>query len=246
MRAAISVVMVGLAVAIVAAQGPGGPGAMAPREERKLVAQFDTDGDRRVNAAERKAAREWLAGQPQAGPLAMLRRMGQGGGMGRGYEPATPGARMTPAAVPSGGSRPTGPPPAGAPGAGALPGPPPGVPPGMPPMPMVAMAAAKPALDPLHGLNDETKPLRSRLLAVPALRATYLRYVREIAETHLDWQKIEPVARRYQALIAAAVKADTRRLYSYQRFQHDLTEGEHGLKPFIEARRAFLLKTLPR
>ena len=37
-------------------------------------------------------------------------------------------------------------------------------------------------LDPLVGLNDTTKPLRSKLLAVPALRQRYLSYVREIAE----------------------------------------------------------------
>ena len=108
------------------------------------------------------------------------------------------------------------------------------------------MAAAKPDLDPLHGLNDATKPLRSRLLSVPALRARYLRYVREIAERHLDWKTIESVARRYQALIATALEADTRKLYSNDRFQHDLTEGEHGLKPFLEARRAFLLKAVPK
>ena len=44
------------------------------------------------------------------------------------------------------------------------------------------------SLDPLVGLDDASKPLRSKLLAVPALRARYLRYVREIAERWLDWQ----------------------------------------------------------
>ena len=36
-------------------------------------------------------------------------------------------------------------------------------------------------LDPLVGLDDTRKPLRSRLLAVPALRARYLDHVRTIA-----------------------------------------------------------------
>ena len=36
-------------------------------------------------------------------------------------------------------------------------------------------------LDPLVGLDDATKPLRSKLLAVPALRERYLSYVRDIA-----------------------------------------------------------------
>ena len=37
------------------------------QQERKLVAQFDKNGDKRLDAAERKAAREWLATQPAAG-----------------------------------------------------------------------------------------------------------------------------------------------------------------------------------
>src|SRR5205809_178496 len=45
---------------------PGGPGGPGPggfggvREKTKLVKQFDKDGDGRLNAAERKAAREFL------------------------------------------------------------------------------------------------------------------------------------------------------------------------------------------
>lgn len=523
MRAGISAAMMGLTVVMAAAQGPGGPGGGPVREERKVVAQFDRDGNSRLDASERAAARAWLADQPQTGPFAALRRMGQGGGpgggMGRGYAPATAGKRITPNDVTSAGAAPlydrgtlrtifiqfpqedwaeeldafwntdvevpatvtvdgrTYPDvgihyrgassfmmvPAGSkrslnlsfdfvrdaqallgfrtlnllnvngdptyvrpllygdiaqrhirlpkvnyvtvvingeywgvyinaqqfnsdftkeayghaggarwkvPGSpwgragmeylgddasaykalyeiksrdtpeswaalirlfrtlnqtppdrlegalapmldidgtlrflavemalvntdgywvrasdyaiymepggrfhvvphdvneslmeegfgrggnrppGAPPGPPPGVmprpPAGVPPMPMGGMAAAKPTLDPLYGVDDPRMPLRSKLLAVPALRAKYLRYVREIAENQLDWKKIEPAARRYQALIADAVKSDTRKLYSYERFEHDLTEGEHSLKAFTEARRAFLLKATPR
>ena len=47
-------------------------------------------------------------------------------------------------------------------------------------------------LDPLVGLNDARKPLRSRLLAVPALKARYLDHVRTIAEDWLDWNKLKP------------------------------------------------------
>ena len=119
-------------------------------------------------------------------------------------------------------------------GASPLPAPPPG------------MFNARVDLDPLYGLSDASKPLRSRLLAVPGLRAKYLRYVREIAERSLDWERLEPAARRYQALIAADVKADTRKLYSFERFQSDLAEGEHSIKSFVERRRAFLLKAIPK
>jgi hypothetical protein len=94
-------------------------------------------------------------------------------------------------------------------------------------------------LDPLIGLDDPSRPLRSKLLAVPALRQRYLAYVREIAERWLNWKTLEPLAVQYQALIAADVKADTRKLDSFDAFQVGLSE----LKTFVEQRRAFLLSS---
>ena len=96
-------------------------------------------------------------------------------------------------------------------------------------------------LDPLIGLDDGTKPLRSRLLAVPALRERYLGYVREIADKWLDWRTLEPMVAQYQALIADAVKADTRKLYSTEAFTADVATSEASIKRFVDARRAFLL-----
>jgi hypothetical protein len=95
-----------------------------------------------------------------------------------------------------------------------------------------------PELDPLVGLNDEGKALRSKLLAVPALRARYLAYVREIAERWLDWKVLGPMAQQYNDLIAADVKADTRKIYSTEAFESGL---DGSLKSFVERRRAFLL-----
>ena len=100
-------------------------------------------------------------------------------------------------------------------------------------------------LDPMIGLDDSTKPLRSKLLAVPALRARYQGYVRDIAEKWLDWKVLGPKVQRYQALIAADVKADTRKLYSFEAFQNDVETGERSLRSFVEKRRAFLLKSTP-
>jgi hypothetical protein len=139
---------------------------------------------------------------------------------------------------------PGGPPPgapAAAGGAAAGRGAPPGLP-GLPPFPPT-FGRAQVDLDPLIGMDDANKPLRSRLLAVPKLRARYLAYVREIAEKWLDWKTIEPIARRYQTVIAAEVKADTRKLYSTERFQADLAESPESLKHFADRRRVFLLKT---
>jgi spore coat protein CotH len=98
-------------------------------------------------------------------------------------------------------------------------------------------------LDPLVGLDDASKPLRSKLLAVPALRERYLSYVREIAQKWLDWRTLEPRVQQYQALIADAVKADTRKLYSFEAFTSDVAGSERSLKSFVDRRRAFLLKT---
>jgi hypothetical protein len=101
--------------------------------------------------------------------------------------------------------------------------------------------AGGPELDPLIGLDDPTKPLRSKLLAVPRLRARYLSFVRDIAQRWLDWSVLEPQLKRHQALIADEVKLDTRKLYSYDEFTSALTGPENSLKAFVTKRRAYLL-----
>lgn len=111
-------------------------------------------------------------------------------------------------------------------------------------------------LDPLAVANDASKPLISKLLAVPELRARYLAYVRDIAENWLDWNRLGPIVTQYQTLIADDVKADTRKLDSYEAFvngisgenQNEAQPGAPGggratsLKAFAEKRRAYLLK----
>jgi len=71
--------------------GPGRPGG-PQRPERKLVEQFDQDGNQRLDLEERRAARKALKDQPQQPG----RRFGPPGGFGRGgnREPAKPGARV--------------------------------------------------------------------------------------------------------------------------------------------------------
>ena len=74
-------------------------------------------------------------------------------------------------------------------------------------------------LDPLVGLDDARKPLRSKVLAVPALRAKYLANIRTIAEKSLDWKTLGPVVAEYRKLIEKEVEADTRKLESFEAFQ---------------------------
>lgn len=109
-------------------------------------------------------------------------------------------------------------------------------------------------LDPLIAAKDESKPLLSKLLAVPSLRTRYLGYVKDIAEKWLDWERLGPVAQKYHQLIAEHIAADTRKLSSTEAFEKSLTENVRGgggpgpgggetigLKVFAEKRRAYLL-----
>jgi hypothetical protein len=109
-------------------------------------------------------------------------------------------------------------------------------------------------LDPLISANDPTKSLAAKLLAVPALRARYLGYVRDIAEKWLDWQKLSPTVDQYVALISDDVKADTRKLDPTDDFFKGITSdvegrgfgpgggGTIGLKNFADQRRKYLLE----
>ena len=112
-------------------------------------------------------------------------------------------------------------------------------------------------LDPLLAANDPSKPLLSKLLAVPELRTRYLQLIREISDKWLDWEKLGPIAEKYHKLVAAEVAADTRKLDSTEDFEKSLTEdiagkgggpggnGTMALKNFADQRRAYLKRILP-
>ena len=85
-------------------------------------------------------------------------------------------------------------------------------------------------------------------------------YVREVADTWLDWKKLGPMATDLQKLIAADVEKDTRKLETTEAFRASLLGVEAdappsegiirgfvpgptiGLKAFADQRRAYLLK----
>ncbi|MFO0917652.1 MAG: CotH kinase family protein [Planctomycetaceae bacterium] len=103
-------------------------------------------------------------------------------------------------------------------------------------------------LDPLIGLDDSRKPLRSKLLAVPEYRRRYLQYVRELAVHELDWANLGPVVAGFRSLIDEPLHKDTRKLESYDAFLRvtasDATQGqgrETPLRVFADRRRAYLL-----
>jgi spore coat protein CotH len=115
-------------------------------------------------------------------------------------------------------------------------------------------------LDPLVGLDDARKPLRSKVLSVPTLQARYLQYVRAIAE-QLDWSKLGPVVAKHRAMIDNEVKIDTRKLETHEAFlkatadtaESNSAAPEQGwraapmpLRAFADQRRSYLLNYSPK
>ncbi len=100
-------------------------------------------------------------------------------------------------------------------------------------------------VDPLIGLDDVKKPLRSRLLSVPALKTRYLEHVRTIATDWLDWTKLGPIVAERRALIEKEIEADTRKLSSFDAFKkataNDAGALPSSLRSFADRRRAYLL-----
>ena len=72
-------------------------------------------------------------------------------------------------------------------------------------------------LDPLVGMDDLTKPLRSRLLQVPALRERYLMYVRTLGQ-EMAWENMGPFIARLHDTIAPPVAKDTRKAFPTDAF----------------------------
>lgn len=108
-------------------------------------------------------------------------------------------------------------------------------------------------LAPLTAAQDDSKPMLSKLLAVPALRQRYLSYVRSMADEWLNWDRLNPIATNYHNLIAEEVAQDTRKLYSTAAFKNSVVgrdsepkeaQGRQviGLKSFAEQRREFLIQ----
>ena len=101
-------------------------------------------------------------------------------------------------------------------------------------------------------------PLRSKVLAVPGLRAKYLANCRAIAEKSLDWKTLGPVVAGYRKLIEREVEIDTRKLDSFEEFLKLTADGpaaerpaggrgpgQMSLRGFADQRRKYLLAYRP-
>ena len=103
-------------------------------------------------------------------------------------------------------------------------------------------------LDPLIGLADQRKPLRSKVLAVPALKAKYLADVKIIAEKSLDWKTLGPVVAQYRKLVEKEIEADTKKLEPFDAFLRTTADDattpqgrEYPIRAFADLRRKFLI-----
>lgn len=76
-----------------------------------------------------------------------------------------------------------------------------------------------PDLDPLVGLDDPSKPLRSKLLAVPKYREQYLQNIRSIAEFGMAPEFIEPLVDEFVGLVKDEINADTKKLTTVEAFE---------------------------
>ena len=85
-----------------------------------------------------------------------------------------------------------------------------------------------PMLSPVAQAYDEMRPVIKRLFAIPHLRARYLAHVRTIVNDWLDWEKLEPIIAAYQSLIDEEVKADDKKLYTYDAFATSHSREQTG------------------
>ena len=107
-------------------------------------------------------------------------------------------------------------------------------------------------LDALDGAKDATKPLLAKLLSLPHWRTRYSNYLSQFTDDSLLWSKLGPVAKQYHDLIAAEVRQETHKPFSYERFVQELDQDpaqgsgrqdeRQSLKSFLMIRRSYLMK----
>ena len=105
-------------------------------------------------------------------------------------------------------------------------------------------------LDPLVGLDNPDRPLRSKLLQVPQYRQKYLEYVAQIAREDLDWDTLGPFVEKLREQVSPLVEIDSRKLSSTEAFKNAVSSdestesrsGNQNLRFFAKTRREYLLK----
>ncbi|MCA8957264.1 MAG: CotH kinase family protein [Planctomycetes bacterium] len=107
-------------------------------------------------------------------------------------------------------------------------------------------------LSPFYNHTNALRPLLSKTLPVADWTARHDAHYRTVLREVVNWNYIGGLVAKYQAMIAADVAADTKKIYPTSAFTSnvttDYTSGRtviRGLKPLIEGRETYL-KTIPR
>jgi hypothetical protein len=80
-------------------------------------------------------------------------------------------------------------------------------------------------------MDDPSKPLRSKLLAVPQYRKRYLEIVKKINEEILGGDYLQSRIEHYVPLISESIKNDTRKLDSFESFQAAVATNSNRNSP---------------
>jgi hypothetical protein len=106
-------------------------------------------------------------------------------------------------------------------------------------------------LDPTEGIDNPDRPLLSKLIQSPTLRAHYYSMLRDIADTQLSWSAHQTTATKWHQQIAPEVKIETHRPSSYisfvRQFDQDVPDdtrepATESLKTFFRLRQDYLRK----
>lgn len=98
------------------------------------------------------------------------------------------------------------------------------------------------------------RPLTTRILAVPAYRAAYEKYIKELVETTFNHAYVDPKLTAFQSMLQFPVYQDTYFVrafgFTYNDFMNSFTTHmsnhvEYGLKEFIDVRSAYAARQLP-
>jgi hypothetical protein len=102
-------------------------------------------------------------------------------------------------------------------------------------------------LDPLTQSTNSNRPLIKQLLANPTYKRMYIAHMRTMLQENFSDESYKDRALELQAIIDAAVQADTKKFYTYTSFQNNINQSVAGgfgnvpgIADLMNARRTFL------
>ncbi|MHC4812906.1 MAG: CotH kinase family protein [Planctomycetota bacterium] len=103
-----------------------------------------------------------------------------------------------------------------------------------------------------NSTNSSSRPLLYHAFQVVEWRQRYVTHIHTIVQQSFNWPAVGALVTKYQKMIDADVKADTKKLYTYQQFQDNVTRPATinssfyrttvpGLKEVVDGRAKYLL-----